>query len=76
MTDDRDIAGRLTPPAFFETGIYIRAKIGERWESVDIGDPRLPDAEVEQWLRSLPTEGLIRCGLLLLGRYEAAAGLK
>lgn len=35
-----------------ETGIYIRAQIDGRWENVDIGDPRVPDERIMEWLRS------------------------
>lgn len=33
-----------------ETGIYIRAKIGDRFETIDIGDARLPMNEFCKWL--------------------------
>ena len=35
-----------------ETGIFIRAEIEGKWESVDIGDERIPDKEILLWLRS------------------------
>lgn len=35
-----------------ETGIFIRAKVEGKWESVDIGDSRLSAVETLSWLRS------------------------
>lgn len=53
-----------------ETGIYIRAQIEGKWGAVDIGDERLPDKEVLEWLRSRGGENVWaeNCALLLLGR--------
>lgn len=57
---------------YIETGIYIRAMINGKWESVDIGDDRLSDKEVLKWLRSRGgsnpwAENVV---LLLLGREQ------
>lgn len=51
-----------------ETGIYIRAKVENKWQSVDIGDPRLPDKEVSDWLRKGGPEMCLRTVMILLGR--------
>ena len=56
-----------------ETGIYIRAEIDGKWESVDIGDERLPNEQVLAWLRSRGGDNILaeNTVLLLLGRsYE------
>jgi hypothetical protein len=55
-----------------ETGIFIRAQIDGRWDSVDIGDPRLHDIEVFKWLRSRGGENEFaeRCVMTLLGRDQ------
>lgn len=42
------------------TGVYIRAKIDGRWESIDIGDTRLPADVLLRWLVTLSNEGVIR----------------
>jgi hypothetical protein len=43
-----------------DTGIYIRAKIAGKWESIDIGDDRLPAPELLRWLVTLPNDAIIR----------------
>jgi hypothetical protein len=55
-----------------ETGIFIRAQIDGKWDSVDIGDPKLPDAEVLKWLRSRGgrNEFAERCVMVLLKRDQ------
>lgn len=42
------------------TGIYIRAKIDNKWESIDIGDDRLPAPELLRWLAGLPDDAILR----------------
>jgi len=53
-----------------ETGILIRAEVGNRCGNFDIGDPKLPDREVVKWLRTHELEsGFVeRLVLILLGR--------
>ncbi len=53
-----------------ETGIFIRAQVDGKWDSVDIGDVRLPDAEIATWLRSRggKNEWAEQCVMILLGR--------
>ena len=55
-----------------ETGIFIRAQIGGKWDSVDIGDSRLSDKQVLDWLRSRggKNEWAERCVMILLGRNQ------
>ena len=55
-----------------ETGIFIRAQIDGKWDSVDIGDPRLSDEEVFKWLRSRggKNEFAERCVMVLLERNQ------
>ena len=52
------------------TGIYIRAEIDGKWDSVDIGDERLSNVQVLEWLRSRGGSNpwAESCVLLLLGR--------
>jgi len=57
------------------TGIYIRAEIDGKWESVDIADPRLPEDQLVRWLRggTAPERELaVRVCLILLGRDQDA----
>jgi hypothetical protein len=49
-----------------DTGIFIRARVGDRWESVDIGDPRLPLATVLGWLDTLDRDALLRLAATLI----------
>jgi hypothetical protein len=42
------------------TGIYIRAIIEGRPESIDIGDTRLPADELLRWLTTLPDDSVLR----------------
>ena len=53
-----------------KTGIFIRAKVNGKWDSVDIGDVRLPDAEVATWLSSSGGENVMaeKVAMILLGR--------
>lgn len=53
-----------------KTGIYIRAEIEGKWESVDIGDKRLSNEQVLEWLKSRGGDNpwAENCVLLLLGR--------
>lgn len=57
-----------------ETGIFVRAEIGGKWQSVDIGDPRFTDKEVLKWLRSRGGNNpwAENCVLSLLGREQIA----
>lgn len=57
-----------------KTGIFIRAEIDGKWESVDIGDERVPDEDVLYWLRSRGGRNpwSENCVLLLLGRKPIA----
>lgn len=53
-----------------DTGIFIRAQVDGKWDSIDIGDLRLPDIEVTKWLRSRGGENAWaeQVVMLLLGR--------
>ena len=53
-----------------ETGILIRANVDGGWQSLDIGDERIPDKEILRWLRSRGGLNVWaeNCTLLLLGR--------
>jgi hypothetical protein len=42
------------------TGIYIRARVAGKYESIDIGDDRLPAPELLRWLTSLPDDAILR----------------
>lgn len=42
------------------TGIYIRAMIETRAESIDIGDHRLPADQLLRWLATLPDDAILR----------------
>jgi hypothetical protein len=42
------------------TGIFIRVEIGGRWQSIDIGDPRLNAEQLLEWLVNLSDEGVLR----------------
>jgi hypothetical protein len=56
-----------------ETGIYIRARVDGRWQTVDIADPRLSNADLLAWLRDDPSRRTAeRVVLLLLGRDQSA----
>jgi hypothetical protein len=58
------------------TGIFIRAEIDGKWQAVDIADPRLPDDQLVQWLRTTPErETAVRVCLMLLGRDQDAVDL-
>jgi hypothetical protein len=50
---------------FPETGIYIRAKSGEKWEPVDIA--HLTTESVREWMRDRSPEYLQSTILALLG---------
>ena len=57
------------------TGIFIRAKVGGRWDNYDIGDDRLPDSVVAKWINDQSEGGigfLKRLAMILLGRDPAA----
>ena len=53
-----------------ETGIFIRAQVDGKWDSVDIGDSRLPDIDIVRRLRSRgeKNEWAEQCVMILLGR--------
>ena len=57
-----------------KTGIFIRAKVEEKWGAVDIADLRIPDREILEWLRSRGGKNVWaeNCILLLLGRQPIA----
>ncbi len=57
-----------------KTGIFIRAKIQHEWEVIDIGDPRLSDERVLEWLRSRGgyNPWAENVALWLLGRQQIA----
>lgn len=40
------------------TGMFIRAQIDGKWQSIDIGDPRLPADKLLEWLVTLPPSGV------------------
>ena len=42
------------------TGIYIRAKVDNKFGSIDIGDDRLPAPELLRWLATLPDDAILR----------------
>jgi len=48
------------------TGIYLRVRIGSRWESVDIGSPTMPIDALLAWLGGLDAGALRRTVLILL----------
>jgi hypothetical protein len=56
------------------TGIFIRAFVDNKWDSVDIADPRLCDETILEWLRSRGGNNVWaeNCVLLLLGRKQIA----
>lgn len=43
-----------------ETGIFIRAMIGNKAESIDIGDPRLSTEQLLRWLATLEDDVVLR----------------
>ncbi len=43
-----------------DTGIFIRAQIEGRWQSLDIGDPRLTAEQLLRWLVELSPSQLVR----------------
>lgn len=54
-----------------ETGILIRAKVGDNWGSFDIADPVVTDDQVREWLTEMAVErpeALIATAMILLGR--------
>ena len=57
-----------------KTGVFIRANINGKWDSVDIGDKRLSDEKILEWLRSRGghNQWAENCVLLLLGRKQIA----
>jgi len=57
-----------------ETGIFIRAEINGKWDAVDIGDKRLSDEKILEWLRSRGGENVWaeNCVLVLLDREQIA----
>lgn len=57
-----------------KTGIFIRAQLNGHYESVDIGDKRLPTDEILAWLRSRGGKNVWaeNCVLILLGREQIA----
>ncbi len=57
-----------------KTGIFIRAEVNGVWDSVDIGDKRIPDSTVIKWLRSRgeKNEWAERCVMILLERDQDA----
>jgi len=55
-----------------DTGVFIRANIGQKYESVDIGDPRLSNEELTRFLAGKSMDWLIGLILILLGRREGA----
>ncbi len=57
-----------------ETGIFIRAKLDDKWCSVDIGDNRITDQEILTWLKSRGGHNPFaeNCCLILLGRKAIA----
>jgi hypothetical protein len=42
-----------------ETGIYIRAIIAGRGDSIDIGDPQLSAEQLLRWLAGLPDDQIL-----------------
>jgi len=59
-----------------DTRIFIRAKVNDKWDSYDIGDPKLPDSEVVSWLTSKYQDTghkyLMRLVMLLLNRDQSS----
>ncbi len=51
---------KVTLEGKMETGVYIRAKVGSKFESIDIGDERLPAPELLRWLGTLPDDAILR----------------
>ncbi len=54
------------------TGIFIRAQVNGHWDAFEIGDPRLSDKQVFDWLRSRGGENpwAERVVMVLLGRRQ------
>ncbi len=55
-----------------ETGIFIRAQVNGKWDTYDIGDKQLTDAQVLAWLRSRGGKNTWaeRVVMTLLGRNQ------
>jgi len=63
-----------------DTGIFIRAYVEgsvftsgkeSRWESIDIGDPRLRADQLLEWLASKDYESIIRTMVTVKARLRA-----
>jgi hypothetical protein len=49
-----------------DTAIFIRVKIGDRWENRDIGDRETPVEQVLAWIETLDLESSQRLNRTLL----------
>jgi hypothetical protein len=60
------------PVGNLDTGIYIRAQIDGKWESIDIGDARTPAPVVLRWLAGFSDDAILRT----MDRVKASMGVR
>lgn len=54
------------------TGVLIRAEVNGKWDTFDLGDPRLSNKQIKEWMRQQylkeGNEFNLRLALILLSR--------